>query len=328
MGCRLVMGLNLRQSQCHKLYLDPWECGWKIPSTGWQERLCKASKNSKAAWCEAKCLQGDLAPKKNKGETEKDLQPSVASLPRSRLQGAGKLRGCKGVGLFTKLPRFLEDQRGWIWEDVSEKDEQILAERGGGNGVGSVTGRNWLVFCWNILTKQHGSSELFQTRFQAKSPQLLSAHPFYWLRPPGCGHPVTLLAEVPGFQFLSLWQLQLQPETSFLHKQRSGGQHCFPFSVGAHNLSLSVSVLSLGPAIYKSCGPFLPVFPFYPTSWKSSSRSCTLPLWLHHLFPSWVYCCSFQQETDTKTVTAPSCDYTSPFSQLLLRASPRVPHSS
>lgn len=56
-------------------------------------------------------LQRDLAQKK-KEKQKKDLQSSVAPLPRSRLQGAGKLRGCKGVRLFTKLPRFLEDQRG------------------------------------------------------------------------------------------------------------------------------------------------------------------------------------------------------------------------
>lgn len=50
-----------------------------------------------------------------------------------------------------------------------------------------------------------------------------------------------------------------------------------------------------------------------------------LPLWLHKLFPSWVYCSCFQQEADTKTIPIPSCEHTGPFSQILLRDSPQVP---
>lgn len=106
------MGLNLRQSQSNKLHLHPGKCGWKTPTTGWQEKWCKTSKNSKAAQYEAKCLQRDLAPKERKKKGErKRLAKRVALLPGSRLPGAGKLRGCKGLRLRTKLPRFLKGQR-------------------------------------------------------------------------------------------------------------------------------------------------------------------------------------------------------------------------
>lgn len=60
-------------------------------------------------------------PKPKKGETEKTVEP----LAGSRLQGAEKFWAARKWD-FTKLLRFLADQRGLIWED-----EQTLAEREG-----------------------------------------------------------------------------------------------------------------------------------------------------------------------------------------------------
>lgn len=94
-GCRLVMGLNPRQSQCHKLHLDPWKCGWKIPTTGWQERLCKTSKNSKAAWYEAKCLQRDLAQKKKKKRNRKRLATKCSTTDQVQASRSWKTRAAR-----------------------------------------------------------------------------------------------------------------------------------------------------------------------------------------------------------------------------------------
>lgn len=54
------------------------------------------------------------------------------------------------------------------------------------------------MFCWHILTKLHGSRELFQIKFHTEWTQMLSAHPFYWSCRPVFQHSVTLLAQAPG----------------------------------------------------------------------------------------------------------------------------------
>lgn len=83
-------------------------------------------------------------------------------------------------------------------------------------------------------------------------------------------------------QPLSLTQFQMQSETSFLHKQRRGAQHFFPFSVGAHNLLCFHWVqLFTDPVVPSSCisfilpfgslfpGPALPPLTSIPLSFLS-----------------------------------------------------------
>lgn len=96
--------------------------------------------------------------------------------------------------------------------------------------------------------------------------------------------------------------------------------------MGVHKLSSSVSALLLGPSSYTSCGPFLPAFPFYPSSWKFSSRSSTLPLWLHYLLPESIVPVSSRRLTLKQSL--PPAVTTVALSQILFRASPQVPHSS